>query len=94
MADTEDLLQGKQMIAKRTISVRLVALTDSALNIEVTAMCETTDYDKFLEIREGLLLAILEIVEKSGGALAHPMRSIEVAPDVIAKLMPPSKPVS
>ncbi len=91
LADIENLLRDSQMIAKKTISVRLVAVTDSALNLEITALYETTDYDKFMEIRQGLLMAIVEIIERSGSALAHPMRSVEIAPDALAKLAPPPK---
>jgi len=91
LADIENLLRDSQMIAKKTISVRLVAVTDSALNLEITALYETTDYDKFMEIRQGLLMAIVEVIERSGSALAHPMRSVEIAPDARAKLTPPPK---
>jgi MscS family membrane protein len=80
----EALLRADSTLAQETVSVRLVALTDSALNIELAAMCNTTDYNKFLEVRQALLLSIVALVEKSGNALAHPVRSIELTPGTSA----------
>jgi MscS family membrane protein len=84
----ERLLHTEPKIANDSISVRLVALTDSALNLEIAAMCETTDYDKFLDVRQALLLGIVQVVEKSGGALAHPVRSIEIAQGASLEQLP------
>jgi small-conductance mechanosensitive channel len=74
------LLGSHPLIVTDTISVRLVAFTDSALNIEVSALCETTNYDEFLAARQSLLLGIMAAVERAGSALSHPVQTIALAP--------------
>jgi MscS family membrane protein len=79
LAGIEGILRANQALNQSTISVRFSAVTDSALNVEVEAMCETTNYNRFLEVRQALLLAIVEVVERAGSALAHPVRSLELS---------------
>ncbi|HEY3669213.1 MAG TPA: mechanosensitive ion channel family protein, partial [Polyangiaceae bacterium] len=64
---------------KEGISVRVVGLSDEGMSIEVAAMIASADYARFLEVRQGLLLGIVDAIETAGGALAHPVRSIELA---------------
>ena len=52
--------------------VRLVAIGPLSLDIEILAYIKTTDYNKFLAIREDLLLCILREVDEAGTALAPP----------------------
>ena len=52
--------------------VRLVAIGPMSLDIEILAYIKTTDYNKFLAIREDLLLCILREVDEAGTALAPP----------------------
>jgi len=92
LAGIESLLRDNPRIAKDTISARFVALSDWALNIEIAAMCETTDYNRFMEVRQALLLGIVEVIEKSGGKLAHPVRSIEVSEAAARELSRPGTP--
>ena len=72
------LLDEHPSTVKSSISVRLVAITDSAMNLEVAALMNTSDYDRFLELRQGLLLAIVQVVDEAGTSLAHPVSSIRV----------------
>jgi MscS family membrane protein len=94
VAGMESLLRAEPTIVGGSVSVRFVAITDSALNVEITALCETTDYNQFLDLRQGLLLGIVQVVEKSGGGLAHAVRSLEIAADTGAKLGLVPKPLS
>jgi len=75
----ESLLRADSMVVNDSISVRLIGLTDSAMNLEIVAMLETSDNAKFLEVRQGLLLGIIEIVDEAGSALAHPVSSIRIS---------------
>ena len=75
----ESLLRLNATVVTDSISVRLIALTDSAMNIEIAAMLATTDNARFLEQRQGLLLAIVEVIDKAGSALAHPVSSIRLS---------------
>jgi len=88
----EGLLLENELVADDTISVRLVGVTDYALNVEILGMLGTTDNARFLKVRQDLLLAILQAVSDAGAALAHPVSSIrlteaEAAPGVVT---PPS----
>jgi MscS family membrane protein len=84
----ERILQDNPLVANDSISVRLIALTDSAMNLEIVAMVETSDYARFLEVRQGLLLGIVETVDKSGSSLAHPVSSIRLTEADQAQLAP------
>ena len=72
----EGVLRANSLVVSDTISVRLIGLTDSAMNLEVIALLETSLHPKFLEIRQGLLLGIIEVVDNAGSALAHPVSFI------------------
>ncbi|HYQ01404.1 MAG TPA: mechanosensitive ion channel family protein [Polyangiaceae bacterium] len=78
LSGIERVLQGSALVAKDSISVRLVSLTDSAMNLEIVAMLETSDNAKFLETRQGLLLGIIEVVDDAGSSLAHPVSTIRL----------------
>lgn len=74
----EALLRASALLVPDSASVRLIALTDSAMNIEVAAMLQTTDNAVFLAARQGFLLDIVELVEREEAALAHPVSSIQL----------------
>jgi len=75
----ESLLRATSLVVSDTISVRLIGLTDSAMNLEIIALLETSQWPKFLEARQGLLLGIIEVVDNAGSALAHPVSSIRIS---------------
>ena len=84
----ELILRDHPLVSNESISVRLVALTDSAMNLEIVAMVETSDYARFMEVRQGLLLGIVEVVDRSGSSLAHPVSSIRLTEAEQAQLTP------
>jgi len=90
----ERLLRDESVVVGDSISVRLVGLTDSAMNLEIVAMLETADNAKFLEVRQGLLLAIIEIVDHAGSALAHPVSSIRLSNSAQAQLLEAAPPLA
>jgi hypothetical protein len=53
--------------------VHFVALTDAAMNLEITAMLDTTDGNAFLAARPKLLLGVVGVIEGAGSALAYPL---------------------
>jgi MscS family membrane protein len=83
----ESLLRADPMVANDSISVRLIGLTDSAMNLEIIAMLETSENAKFLEVRQGLLLGIIEVVDNAGSSLAHPVSSIRISDSGQAQLL-------
>lgn len=75
----ERLLRDSTLVVQDGISVRLIGVTDSAMNLEIVAMLETSDNAKFLEARQGLLLGIIEVVDEAGSSLAHPVSNIRLS---------------
>ena len=86
----ESLLRESSLVVGDSISVRLIGLTDSAMNLEIVAMLETSDNAKFLEVRQGLLLGIIEVVDNAGGALAHPVSSVWLSESLRAQSPEPA----
>ncbi|HEX2673786.1 MAG TPA: mechanosensitive ion channel family protein [Polyangiaceae bacterium] len=86
----ERVLRDSSLVAEDSISVRLISLTDSAMNLEIIAMLETSDNAKFLEARQGLLLGIIEVVDDAGSSLAHPVSSIRLSDANQAQLLEPA----
>jgi len=74
----ENVLCNAPETVKDGLSVRFIGLTDSAMNVEVAVMIATGDFAKFSEIRQNLLLQIVEAVEQAEGALAHPTHSVKL----------------
>jgi len=74
----EELLRSNEWVAQETVNARLVAITDSALNLEISALCQTADYTQFQDVRQVILLGIVRVIEQHGAKLAHPMREIEI----------------
>jgi MscS family membrane protein len=60
------------------LSVAFARLGESSLDVEITAWFVTTDGAEFAQLREEVLLDLLEIVEKAGSSLAYPTRTVRV----------------
>ena len=89
----ESLLRSDPLALGDSVSVRLIAITDSAMNLEIAAMLNTADYAKFLEARQGLLLGIVDVIDKSGSSLAHPVSSIKLSEADAAQVLQPTSSV-
>ena len=74
----EALLRAHPKIWPETVVVRFLAFADSSLNVELMAWFQTTDVAEFREIRQEVLLGILEIVERSGASFAFPTRTVHL----------------
>lgn len=90
LSGIERVLRASSLVVADTISVRLIGLTDSAMNLEIIAMLETSDNAQFLEARQGLLLGIIEVVDDAGSSLAHPVSSIRLSDSSQAQLLEPA----
>jgi MscS family membrane protein len=60
------------------VSVRLIRLGASSLDLELMCWIATTNADEFAEVREEILLGVMEVVEKNGSALAYPTQTVHV----------------
>ena len=78
LSRVEALLRGEALIDKGSIGVHFIGASDSAMNLEVAAMLDTTDGNAFADARQALLLGIVSAIEQSGCALDHPVRSLEL----------------
>ncbi|MFZ5443453.1 MAG: mechanosensitive ion channel family protein [Myxococcota bacterium] len=72
------VLEAQATLHPGSASVRLAALGDSALQLEIAASF-VTDPDTFTRVREEVLLGFLEVVEKEGTALAFPTSTVHLA---------------
>jgi MscS family membrane protein len=78
IAGIEALLRAHPKIWPETVVVRFLAFTDSSLSIELMAWFQTTDVAEFREIRQEVLLGVMEIVERCGASFAFPTRTVHL----------------
>ena len=77
-------LAGHPLIEKESVRVRLIRLAPSSLDIELFAYIFASDWERFLEIQEQLLLDVMAIVEEAGAAIALPSQTLYVGADLLA----------
>jgi len=75
------LLAKHPSIDKETARVRLTGFGLQAIELELFAHVMTSDGLKFLEVREGLLLQVSQVVESSGAAFAIPTQFVYMRGD-------------
>lgn len=61
---------------KETLLVNFESFGDSSLNIFIYAFTNTSNWERYLNIREEIHLKIIKIVEENGSSFAFPSRSI------------------
>ncbi|CAN5843350.1 hypothetical protein BH24BAC1_BH24BAC1_27400 [soil metagenome] len=61
--------------------VRFVELAASSLKLEIFAYVQAKDFNEFLEVKEDLILRIMEVVEASGTGFAFPSQTLYLARD-------------
>ena len=82
VSGVEALLRAHPKTWPDTVVVRFLAFANSSLDIEVMAWFQTTDFAEFRDIRQELLIGIMEIVERAGAGFAFPTRTVHlVGPD-------------
>lgn len=74
----EALLRAHPKIWPDTVVVRFLAFADSSLNVELMAWFQTTEVNEFREIRQEILLGMMEIVEEAGTSFAFPTRTVHL----------------
>jgi MscS family membrane protein len=78
VAEIEAAFRAQPRTFQDDVVVRLRAVVTDGLELEINGWFLTTDYGEFGRIRQDLLLAILEIVEKAGTAIAYPTRTVHL----------------
>jgi MscS family membrane protein len=79
LRDIKDMLHNHEGIAKdQLIMVYFEKFGDSSLDIFIYCFTNTSNWQKYLEIRQDVNLRIMEIVEKHGSSFAFPSRSLYI----------------
>lgn len=78
LAGLEAALRAHPKLWTQELVVKLKALAESSLDIEVMAWFLTTDWAEFQQIRQEMLLAFVEVVEKAGSSIAFPSRTVHL----------------
>ncbi|HEX2687580.1 MAG TPA: mechanosensitive ion channel domain-containing protein [Kofleriaceae bacterium] len=93
LADLEVILRRHPKTAQDTIAVFLKELAASSLDIEISALFETTDGAEFQRIRQDLLLDFMAAIEHHGSAIAFPTHTVHLATGGPPALGAPVSPV-
>ena len=81
LVELRAMLYAHPMVSPDPARVRFIALGADSLNLEVFAYVEVPNFDEFLEVREDLLLRIMDIVAESGTGFAFPSQTLYFAKD-------------
>ena len=81
LAEVRRMLYEHPKVETQSGRIRLASFDNNALNLEIFSYILTQDYSEFTAIREDLLLRIMDIVEKSGSALAYPAQTVYFSRD-------------
>ncbi len=79
VAGVRKLLEAHASLRKEDVFVRMGAIGESSLDIDVSATVDTLDAVEFARIKEELLLACVEVVDRAGARLAVPTRNVITA---------------
>lgn len=81
LVELRALLYSHPRILNSSPIVRFTAITTDALKVEVTAYIEAPNFDESQEIQEDILLRMMDIIAKSGTALAYPSQTLYLSRD-------------
>jgi MscS family membrane protein len=89
------LLLEHASIERDSVRVRFLGFGSSSLDVDVFAYVYAKDWSAFLEIQEGFLIAIMEIIQQAGAQIALPSQTVYVTgqnvPEIaeVTRLTPP-----
>jgi MscS family membrane protein len=72
LAEIRRMLYEHPMVETQSARIRFIRFGGSSLDLEIFAYVLTSDYARFLEVQEDLLLRIMDIIEASGTGVALP----------------------
>jgi MscS family membrane protein len=83
VSDIRHMLENHEEIdANQTLIVNFLAFNSSSLDIMVYTFTKTTQWVKFHEVKQDVLLKISDIIESYGAEVAFPTRTLHVAESV------------
>lgn len=84
ISEIRSVLVNHPKIETKSVRVRLTELAATSINVELLCYVLTRDFNEFTEVREELLLRIMNFVEDSGTALASPSQTLYLSGDPAA----------
>lgn len=81
LVELRAILYAHPMVTSDTARVRFIELGSDSLNLEVFTYIRVSTFDEFLEVKEDLLLRIMDVVEESGTGFAFPSQTIYFGKD-------------
>jgi MscS family membrane protein len=80
ITEVETMLKGEKRVGPESVAVFFLQLNTSSLDIQVSAQVLTTDGNEFNNIRQDLLLKIMDVVQRSGTSFAFPTQTVQLEP--------------
>lgn len=81
LVELRAILYAHPMVTSDTARVRFIELGADSLNLEVFTYIKVTTFDEYLEVKEDLLLRIMDTVGESGTGFAFPSQTIYFGKD-------------
>ena len=81
LVELRAILYAHPMVTSDTARVRFIELGADSINLEIFTYVKVLTYDDFLEVKEDLLLRIMDIVNESGTGFAFPSQTIYFGKD-------------
>ena len=81
LVELRSILYSHPMVSPDPARLRFIELAAASLNIEVFAYINAKDFNEYLEVKEDLLLRMMDVVEKSGSGFAFPSQTLYIARD-------------
>jgi MscS family membrane protein len=79
LADLEQVLRAHPKIWPDAVVVKFKEFGQSSLDVEIMAWFQTEDWGEFQGIRQEILLAFMDVVERHGSSFAFPTRTLHIA---------------
>lgn len=81
LVELRSVLYAHPMVSPDPARIRFTGWGATSLKLEVWSYVETPSFDEFLEVREDLLLRMMDIITASGTQLAYPSQTLYFAKD-------------
>lgn len=81
LVEIRSVLYSHPKVIPETARVRFIGFGDASVDLEVYAYINSGNFDDFLEVREDLLLRVMDVIEASGTGFAFPSQTIYFARD-------------
>ncbi len=81
LSELRKVLYAHPKVYEDPARVRFIGFGSSSLDLEIFAYLNAINYDHFLEIREDLMLRMMDVVEQSGSDFAFPSQTLYFAKD-------------